>query len=161
MRTNNGKIRNVIISVYFILIVTAIIMATVFSAFKDLTSSTTYTFLLFLLVFVGLFFFVHGVAKYFEYDSDGMKVVLINRGLLLSDYLNYREFKVEFEKADLVSYRFHNYVVFKSLTLIIRKSSGNTKRVSFNVTLVDRKKRKYIRQSLRKMVKANRNKGNS
>lgn len=158
MRTNNGKIRNVIISVYFILIVIAIIMATVFSAFKNLTGSSTYTFLMFLFGFIGLIFLVHWIAKYFEYDSDGMKVVLINRGLLLTDYINYREYKIEFEKADLISYKFSNYLVYKSLTLYIRKSSGNTKRTNFNVTLVNRKKRKYIRQSLRKMVKANRNK---
>jgi hypothetical protein len=156
MRTNNGKIRNYIISVYFILIVTAIILATVFSAFKDLTGSATYTFLVFLLGFVGLFFLVHWVSKYFEYDSDGMKVIVINRGLLLSDYLNYREHKVEFDKKDLISYKFYNYYIFKSLVLFIKSRNGGKKKVGFNVTLVDRKKRKYIRQSLRKMIKANR-----
>lgn len=155
MRTNNGKIRNYIISVYFILIVTAIILATVFSAFKDLTPNGTYTFLLFLLGFIGLFFLVHWVSKYFEYDSDGMKVVVINRGLLLSDYLNYREYKVEFDKKDLLKYKFKNYFVYKTLVLYIRSRNGGAKRVSFNITLVDRRKRRYIRQSLRKMIKLN------
>ena len=158
MRTNNGKIRNYIISVYFILIVTAIIMATVFSAFKDLTNSATYTFLILLLGFIGLFFLVHWVSKYFEYDSDGMKVIVMNRGLLLSDYLNYREHKVEFGKEDLLKYKFYNYYIYKSLVLYIRSRNGGTKRVSFNITLVDRRKRKYIRQSLRKMIKQNRSK---
>ncbi|GAA3555517.1 hypothetical protein [Snuella lapsa] len=158
MRTNNGKIRNVIISVYFILIVLAIVMSTVFSAFKNITGNPTLTFLLFLFGFIALFFIVHAISKYFEYDSDGMKVVLINRGLLLSDYLNYREFKVEFEKQQLVSYKIYNYLVFKSLVLHIKNNRGGTKRVHFNVTLVSRKKRKYIKQSLRKMVKANRKK---
>lgn len=155
MRTNNGKIRNFIISVYFILIVTAIIMATVFSAFKDLTPNGTYTFLLFLFGFTGLFFLVHWVSKYFEYDSDGMKVVIINRGLLLSDYLNYREHKIEFDKKDLLKYKFQNYVVYKTLVLYIRGRNGGAKRVSFNVTLVDRRKRRYVRQSLRKIIKLN------
>lgn len=156
MRTNNGKIRNYIVSIYFILVVTAIISATVFSAFKDLSSNPTYTFLMLLMGFIGLFFLVHWVSKYFEYDSDGMKVVVINRGLLLSDYLNYREHKVEFDKKDLLQYKFQNYVVYKTLVLYIRSRNGGTKRVSFNVTLVDRRKRKYIRQSLRKMIKLNR-----
>ena len=158
MRTNNGKIRNYIISVYFILIVTAIIMATVFSAFQHLTSNPTYTFLLFLLGFIGLFLLVHWVSKYFEYDSDGMKVVVINRGLLLSDYLNYREHKIEFEKKDLLKYKFQNYLVYKTLVLYIKSRKGGSKRETFNVTLVDRKKRKYIRQSLRKMIKLNQGK---
>lgn len=161
MRTNNGKIRNYIISVYFILIVTAIIMATVFSAFKDLTPNATYTFMLLLLGFVGLFFLVHSVSKYFEYDSDGMKVVIMNRGLLLGDYLNYREHKVEFDKQDLLKYKFKNYMVYRALVLYLKSRNGGTKRVSFNITLVDRRKRRYIRQSLRKMIKLNKTEAKS
>ena len=158
MRTNNGGIRNIIISVYFILIVGAVILSTVFSAFQHLTGNPTVTFLVLLFGFVGLFLLVHWISRYFEYDSDGMKVIVINKGLLLSDYLNYREHKVEFEKKNLVSYKFHNYVVYKTLSLYIKSGNGSVKRVSFNVTLVDRRKRKYIRQSLRKMVKANKSK---
>lgn len=161
MRTNNGKVRNVIVSVYFILIVLAIILATVFSAFKDVSNGGWFTFLIFLVGFLGLFFFVHWMAKYFEYDSDGVKVVVVNRGLLLTDYLNYREYKVEFEKSRLVGYKFRNYVFYKSLKLNIKNSSGNIKHAYFNVTLVARKKRKYIRQSLRKMLKENKKKENN
>lgn len=158
MRTNNGGIRNIIISVYFILIVAAIILSTVFSAFQNLTGNPTVTFLVLLFGFIGLFLLVHWISRYFEYDSDGMKVIVINKGLLLSDYLNYREHKVEFEKKDLVSYKFRNYFVYRVLSLYIRTGSGSVKCSSFNVTLVDRRKRKYIRQSLRKMVKANKSK---
>ena len=155
MRTNNANIRNVIISVYFILIVTAIISSTVFNVFKDLTDNTTVTFLVVLFGFIGLFFLVHWISRYFEYDSDGMKVIVINKGLLLSDYLNYREHKVEFEKKDLISYKVHNYLFYKSLVLYLRSRNGGSKRVNFNVTLVDRRKLRYIRQSLRKMKRAN------
>ncbi|WP_242205491.1 hypothetical protein [Aestuariivivens insulae] len=155
MRTNNGNIRNIIISVYFILIVAAIIMSTVFSVFQKLIGSPKHTFFVLLFGFIGLFLLVHWISRYFEYDSDGMKVIVINKGLLLSDYLNYRESKVEFEKKDLISYKLYNYLVYKSLILYIRSRKGGSKRVSFNVTLVDRRKLKYIRQSLRKMIKAN------
>lgn len=156
MRTNNGKVRNVIVSVYFILIVLAIILATVFSAFKNMTNDGWFTFLIFLVGFVGVFFLVHFIAKFFEYDSDGVKVVVLNKGLLLTDYVNYREYKVEFEKQRLVGFKFQNYVVYKSLILRIKNKSGHIKHAYFNVTLVDRKKRKYIKQSLRKMLKENR-----
>ena len=155
MRTNNGNIRNIIISVYFILIVTAIVLSTVFSIFQKLIGDSKLTFFVLLFGFVGLFLLVHWISRYFEYDSDGMKVIVINKGLLLSDYLNYREHKVEFEKKDLISFKFHNYLIYKSLILYLKSRSGNKKRVSFNVTLISRRKRKYIRQSLRKMVKAN------
>ena len=155
MRTNNGKVKNIIVSVYFILIVLAIILTTLFSAFKNITNDGWFTFLICLVGFIGLFFFVHWIAKYFEYDSDGVKVVVVNKGLLLTDYINYREYKVEFDKDKLVAYKFRNFILYKGLRLNIKNNAGNIKQAYFNVTLVDRKKRKYIRQSLRKMLKEN------
>ncbi|NRA91826.1 MAG: hypothetical protein HRU26_03925 [Psychroserpens sp.] len=107
-------------------------------------------------VFILLFFGVHFVCRYFEYDSDGEKVIVINRGLLLSNYLNYREHVVEFDKQDLVAYSFKNYFVYRALTLYVKDSRGHKRKESFNITLVTRRKRKYMRQSLKKIVKANR-----
>jgi hypothetical protein len=156
MRTNNLKVKNIIISVYFVMILLAILASTIFSAFSHLSNNPTLIFLLILLVFIALFFLVHFISKYFEYDSDGIKVVVINKGLLLSDYLNYREHKVEFSKENLMAYKFHNYVIYKTLNLYIKDRKGNKKKETFNVTLVAKKKRKYIRQSLSKMIKLNR-----
>lgn len=56
MRTNNHKVRNVIISVYFVLIVLAILLATVFRAFSDVTDNPLATFLILVLSFAVLFF---------------------------------------------------------------------------------------------------------
>ena len=158
MRTNNGKIRNVIISVYFILIVMAIILSTVFSAFQDLTGNPKLTFLLFLFGFIGLFFLVHWISKYFEYDSDGLKVGIMNKGLLSTDYLNSKEHTLEFDKKNLVSFNFQNFIVYKRLVLYIKNKRGHKKKEIFNVTLVARKKRKYVKQSLNKIVRNNRSK---
>lgn len=140
---------------YFILIVLAILLATLFSAFSELTSSPTLTFFVVIAVFVFLFFAAHKVSKYFEYDSDGVQVVIINRGLLLSDYFNYREYKLEFSKEQLLGYKFNNYLIYKNLVLYLTNKNGHKKREEFNVTLVSRKKRKYIRQSLSKIIKHN------
>ena len=160
MRTNNAKVKNVIISVYFILIVFAILLATVFSAFSDLTPNPIVTFLIIAFSFGAIFFIVHYVAKYFEYDSDGLKVVVTNKGLLLSDHFNYREHTVEFFKERLTGFKLNNYFFFKTLVLYISDSKGHVKKERFNVTLMTRKKRKYIRQSLTKMVKHNRKSNN-
>lgn len=155
MRTNNAKVKNVIVSVYFTLIVLAIVLATLFSAFSHLTPNPTVTFIIVVFGFIGLFLIIHRVSKYFEYDSDGVKVVVINKGLLLSDYLNYREQKLEFDKERLIAFKFHDYFFYRSLTLYVKSSNGTTKKETFNVTLVGKKKRRYIRQSLSKMVKNN------
>lgn len=141
---------------YFILIVLAILLATLFSAFSNLTDSAALTFFIVIGVFVFLFLGAYKVSKYFEYDSDGLQVVLINRGLLMSEYFNYREHKLEFEKVNLTGYKFNNYLFYKSLVIYTTRN-GRKRKEEFNVTLVNRKKRKYIRQSLSKIVKHNRN----
>lgn len=157
MRTNNSKVKNYIVSVYFVLIVMAILSSVIFSAFKHLTPNPLFSFMLIILGFVILFFLVHRSAKYFEYDSDGVKVVVINKGLLLADYFNYREHIMEFDKNKLIAFKFNNYIISKTLDIYVRDRNGAKKKESFNVTLVPKRKRRYIRQSLSKMVKENTN----
>ncbi|MDX1470599.1 MAG: hypothetical protein R3213_03810 [Flavobacteriaceae bacterium] len=156
MRTNNAKVKNIIISVYFILIVFAILLATVFSAFQDLTPNPYLTFFIIVAFFIFLLLFFHAVSRYFEYDSDGFKVIVINRGMVLSDYFNYREKRVEFEKEQLVRFKFFNFYFYRRLVLHLKNGEVKTKKEKFNVTLVAKKKRKYIKQSLSKMIKQNR-----
>ncbi len=156
MRTNNHKTKNFIVSIYFILVIFAIISAIMFRMFNEISSNPLVVFLIIVLSFSLLFFAVHSISKFFEYDSDGMKVVVTNKGLLLSDRFNYREHTVEFNKTDLKGFKFNNYVVYNTLVLLIKDKSGTSKKERFNVTLVSKKKRKYIKQSLNKMIKNNR-----
>ena len=62
------------------------------------------------------FFLIYIISKYFEYNSDGLNLILINRGFILSEYFNYREHVVEFDKTDLVAFKFQNYIVYQHLT---------------------------------------------
>ncbi|CDF79163.1 conserved hypothetical protein [Formosa agariphila KMM 3901] len=155
MRTDNGKVKNIIVSVYFVLILLAVIMATVFSAFSDLTNNAGIIFFIIVFVFAGLFLAVYLIAKYFEYDSDGDKVFVTNKGLLLSERFNYRAHEFEFNKEDLVGFKFNNYIVYRSLVLYVKSKGRSTVKEHFNISLVTRRKRKYVRQSLSKMVKNN------
>src|SRR5690606_26179841 len=98
MRTNNARVKNFIVSVYFTLIVLAILLAALFSTIIPLTPNPTIAVSIMIFVFILIFLMIHRVSKYFEYDSDGVKVVVINKGLLLSEHFNYREHKLEFKK---------------------------------------------------------------
>ena len=157
MRINNSKVKNFIISVYFILVVLSVFSAIVFSSFRHLTPYPILTFALIVLFFAGILFLVHRISRYFEYDSDGVKVSIINRGLILSDYTNYREKILEFEKDRLITFKFNDYLFYKTLDIYIRDRKGGKKKETFNITLLPKKKRRYIRQSLSKMVKMNAN----
>jgi hypothetical protein len=151
MRTDNGSVRNFIISVYFILIVVAVLLATVFQSFDAVSDSSLYVFFITLAIAI----IIHGIARFFEYDSDGPNLIVINRGLLLSDYFNYREYKVEIEKERVIGFRVKRFYVFNQLVILYKDRHGKHQKARFNVTLVKKRKLRYIRQSLSKIIKEN------
>lgn len=151
MRTDNRNVKNTIISIYFLFLVVAILLATVFRSYGVLPESSLY-------VFLGLFVFfilVHFIARYFEYDSDGPKLVITNKGLILTEFINYRQNKVELAKHKLVGYKIHNYLVYKILVVSIKRSNVKIYKERFNITLLKRKKMKYVRKSLKRIIKLN------
>jgi len=154
MRTNNSRAKTLIISIYFVLVTSAIFVA-VFSFFNDLSKENIITFSIIMLGFIAVFIIVHLFSKYFEYDSDGSQIIIINKGLLLTDRYDYREHIIEFNKEDLIDFKFRKYFMYKSLMVWYKDNSGTKRRDVFNVTLVTEKKIKYIKQSLSKMIRQN------
>ena len=151
MRTDNRSVKNTIISIYFLLIVFAILVATVFQSYNLFEGGSLYVILGLLLALVA----VHFVARYFEYDSDGDKLIIVNQGLILTDYINYRENRVEILKKNLVGFKIHKYIFYQTLVISIKNNDGQLTKERFNITLLKRKKLKYVKQSLRKIVKEN------
>lgn len=151
MRTDNRNVKNTIISIYFLLLVTAILLATVFKSIDVFPTSSLYVFVGLIVVII----YVHFIARYFEYDSDGPKIVITNKGLILTEFINYRQNKIEFDKHKLVNYKIHNYLVYRILVVSIKSSNGKVAKEYFNITLLKRKKLKYVRQSLKRIVKEN------
>jgi hypothetical protein len=151
MRTDNRNIKNTIISIYFLLVVFAILFATVFQSFHVFEGSSLYIIIsLFLAVLV-----VHFIARFFEYDSDGTKLIITNQGLILTDYVNYREHKIEIEKDKVLGFKIHNYFFYRSLVVMRKSGDGSTVKERFNISLLKKKKVKYVKQSLRKIIKEN------
>ena len=155
MRTNNSRSKTAIISVYFILVIVSA-FAAVFNVFREFIPNSILALVLILVVFLVIFLLIHWMSKYFEYDSDGGKIVITNKGLLLSDRYDYREHIIEFDKENLLDFKFGNRFFYKSLIVWYIDDIGQKKRDIFNVTLVTSKKIKYVRQSLSKMVRQNR-----
>jgi hypothetical protein len=151
MRTDNRNVKNTIISIYFLLLVFIILWVTVFKSYGMFPDSSIYVFLAILVVAVVF----HFVARYFEYDSDGLKLVIINKGLILTEFINYRQNKIEVAKHKLIGYKIHDYLIYKTLVILLKNSEGHTYKERFNITLLKRKKLKYVKQSLRRMIKKN------
>ena len=151
MRADNRKVKNTVVSIYFILIVFGILLITVFNSLEFIVDST---FFVFLGLFVVLVLF-HSIAGYFEYDSDGAKTVIINKGLVLTEYVNYRENKIEFVRSQLIGYKIKDYFLYKSLVVLVKTNDKEQVKERFNVTLLNRKKMRYVKQSLQKTLKEN------
>jgi len=156
MRVNNSKVKNIIISVYFLLIVLTLILSTVFNVFAVLSINPVILFVILLFFFLALFVLLFKITKFFEYDSDGLKISIMNKGLLSNEQLNSKEHTMEFDKDKLISFKFQNFIIYKRLVLYLIGRGGHKKKEVFNVTLVEKKKRKYVRQSLNKIVRYNR-----
>lgn len=126
-------------------------MITVFNSLDFFVDST---FFIFLGLFIVLVLF-HSIAGYFEYDSDGSKIIILNKGLILTEYINYRENKVEFARHQLIGYKIKDYFLYKSLVVLYKTYEGKQVKERFNVTLLKKRKMKYVKQSLRKTLKEN------
>ena len=156
MRINNSKVKNTILTAYFMLLFAVIMGMIIFGLFKTWIENSTMKYGVFIVFFILLFLVLHKVAKYFEYDSDGHVLVIINRGFVISEYIKYGEKKAEFPKEKLLYYKLNKHFIFyKSLNLYIKSGEHHQKRLKFNVTLVSNKKLKYLRMSLDKVVKQN------
>ena len=151
MRTDNRKVKNTIISLYFLLVVAAVLLGTVFKSIELFEGSSFYVILGLIIAVV----IVHFIARYFEYDSDGAKIVITNSGLILTEFINYRENKVEISKHKLIGFKVHDYIVYSVLVIAKENSDGTISKERFNITLLKRKKLKYVKQSLRKIIKEN------
>ncbi len=155
MRLNNAKIKNTILTAYFLLLFAVILNMLVFGLFRNWITNTNLELALIISFFLIVFIVLHSVAKYFEYDSDGDVLVIVNKGLIVSEFINYREKIVEFPKKKLLYYKLKDYGIYKSLNRYVRSGEHDQKRIKFNVSLMPKKKLRYLKMSLDKVVKQN------
>lgn len=155
MRFNNQKAKSSVVTLYFVFAVLFVFATVFFDAIKSFIGGGR---MRYIFLFSGLgivLFFAHKVCKYFEYDSEGNILVIVNKGIMLSDFFNYRENRAELPKKKLLYFKLNNYGIYKSLNLYFKTHGDKQKRLKFNVTLVSNKKLKYLKQSLDKVVKQN------
>ena len=106
-----------------------------------------------LLVFL-VFVYWYKRAKHIEYDSTGLGLVFISKGVLLSEINNYREQRIEIPKSNLKKFHIKNVFFSKKLYLYI-KTHGVVKKVCLDITFLSSNKRKALKMSLDKVVQEN------
>jgi len=101
-----------------------------------------------------LFLYWYKKAKHIQYDSSGLGLVFISKGIMLSEINNYREQRIEIPKSKLKRFHIKNLFFNKKLYLYI-KTHGVIKKVSLDITFLGSKKRKALKMSLGKVVQEN------
>ena len=107
------------------------------------------------LVLVGLWLiYIYFAGKYFEYDSEGSLVSFLNRGAILSEFINYRTRIHEIKKEKIKTYKVYNFLFYRRLRVsyLIKNSMTN---FYINISMLSPKKTKYLKLSLDKIVDQN------
>lgn len=94
------------------------------------------------------------ISKYIEFDSSGSGLVFVTKGILLSDYINHREHRIELPKEKLVNYVVVDRFFYKKVNLHIR-SKHKIKIVSIDISFLSINKTKVLRIALDKVVREN------
>lgn len=107
-----------------------------------------------LMLYAIILVYWYKVSKYIEFDSTGSGLVFITKGILLSDYINHREHRIEIPKRKLKGYEIIDRFFYKKVVLNI-KSKNKIRKVSVDISFLSKNKTKALRLSLDKIVREN------
>lgn len=154
MRLSNRKLVRYLPGVYYFSVI--LILSLVFLYIQlghQLFPSKTYYYGGLSILSVGLVY-TYFAAKYFEYDSEGSLVSLVNKGSILSEFINYRTRVWEIKKCDIKSFKIVNLLIYK--VIYIHYSSKTSKgHVRANISLLNARQRKLLKLSLERIIAKN------
>lgn len=135
-----------LILIAMVVIYNYLILNTAILAIKEITAL--------LCVYVCVLVYWYKVSKYIEFDSAGSGIVFITKGILLSDYINHREHRIELPKEKIVNYSIVDRFFYKKVILRV-KSKNKIKKVSVDISFLSVNKTKALKLSLDKIVREN------
>lgn len=102
----------------------------------------------------GVYIFI--VGKSFEFDSDGETLNFKSNGLMVSNFLHYRDQRTEVPKSKLKGFRVENYFFYKRLHIFINsRNNRGYRHYKYNITLLTGNKTRLLKTSLAKVLEKN------
>lgn len=95
--------------------------------------------------------YIYLAGKYFEYDSEGSLVSLLNKGVILSEFVSYRTKIYEINKEKIKTYNICNTLFYRRLN-VFYLSKTITKEAGVNISLLSPKKTRFLKLSLDKII---------
>lgn len=156
MKFNNRKETGVVPSIY--IIVVAVFITNAFAAVEIKYDDVPFNYSSLLpnlvALLVGIYIFI--VGKTFEFDSDGETINFKSNGVLVSQFMHYREQRTEVPKSKLKDFKVENYFVYKRLHIFIHsRNSRGYRHYKYNITFLTGKKIKALKMSLARVLEKN------
>lgn len=156
MKFNNKKETRFVPSIYILLV--AVFVTNLFAAIEIKNDEVpfNYSSLLPNLVAVVLAVYMFFIGRSFEFDSDGETINFKSNGLMVSNFLHYRDQRTEVPKSKLRGLKVENYFFFKRLHIFIRsRNSKGYRHYKYNITFLKAEKIRALKISLGKIVEQN------
>ena len=156
MKFNNRKETGIIPSIY--IIVVAVFITNAFASvelkYDDVPFNYSSLIPNAIALLIAIYIFI--VGKTFEFDSDGETINFKSNGVLVSQFMHYREQRTEVPKSKLKDFRIENYFFYKRLHIFIHsRNSRGYRHYRYNITFLTGKKVKALRMSLAKILEKN------
>lgn len=156
MKFNNRKETSVIPSIY--IIVVAVFITNAFASvelkYDDVPFNYSSLIPNVIALLIGIYIFI--VGRTFEFDSDGETINFKSNGVLVSQFMHYREQRTEVPKSKLKDFRVENYFFYKRLHIFIHsRNSKGFRHYKYNITFLNGKKLKSLKMSLAKVLERN------
>lgn len=154
MRLSNHRVVKLIPGVYYFSVILLFLVIFLNQQLgKQLFPSDKYFFVALILVSLWLIY-IYFAGKYFEYDSEGSLVSFMNRGAILSEFINYRTKIHEIKKEKIRSYKIINLLFYRRL-IILYSTKNIDKNITINISMLSQKKTRYLKLSLDKIIAKN------
>lgn len=156
MKFNNRKETSIIPSIY--IIVVAVFITNAFASielkYDDVPFNYSSLIPNVIALLVGIYIFI--VGRTFEFDSDGETINFKSNGVLVSQFMHYREQRTEVPKSKLKDFKVDNYLLYKRLHIYIHsRNSRGYRHYKYNITFLTGKKVKSLKMSLAKVLEKN------
>lgn len=155
MRLSNNKETSIIPGLYYFSLV--IFLLTIF-LYQQLGREVFRKEEHFYYTLLGIFLlqvYIYVCGKYFEFDSEGEIVTIVNKGMILSNFINYRNSHIEIRRDRILGYKYYNFFIYRRLVILAKDSNGKEYQKHLNVSFIKPKKIKLVRTSLQRLVNKN------
>lgn len=157
MRLSNHKLVKIIPGVYYFSVILFLLLIFLNQQLgRQLFPSDKYYYAS--LIIVGMWLiYIYFAGKYFEYDSEGSLVSFLNRGAILSEFINYRTKIHEIKKDNIHRYKIYNFLFYRRLVLFY-STKNSIRDVYINISMLSPRKTRFLKLSLDKIIAKNQSK---